>query len=267
MDKRLRIAKRLLSEKGVIFISIDDNEQAQLKLLCDEVFGEHWEKIHSIKNDAKYLSVNHEYILMYSKHINNIAINLLERSLEMNARYKNPDNDQRGPWQSGDLVANEVRKDGNYDVISPKTGKVFNVPAGKHWVYSQNNMYQMIKENRIWFGKDGNSFPRKKRFLNEVNEGKKGSTLWISKEVGHNQEAKRILLEFFEQSESLFSTPKPLRLIERILKLSSHKTSFVLDFFAGSGTTLHATMQMNAEDGGTRQCILVTNNENNIAKK
>jgi adenine-specific DNA-methyltransferase len=274
MQKRLLIAKRLLSDKGVIFISIDDNEQAQLKLLCDEVFGEMnfiaenvWEKIHSIKNDAKYLSVNHEYLMFYSKNIENISINLLERTGEMDSRYKNPDNDFRGPWQSGDLAANETRKEGNYDVVNPKTGKIFNVPAGKHWVYSQGNMIQLIEENRIWFGKDGTAFPRKKRFLTDVKEGRKGTTWWESDEVGHNQEAKRELKEFFEQSEDLFSTPKPLRLINRVLKLSSNSSSIILDFFAGSGTTLHATMQLNAEDGGNRQCILVTNNENKICEE
>lgn len=274
MHKRLLIAKRLLNDKGVIFISIDDNEQAQLKLLCDEVFGEMnfiaenvWKKIHSIKNDAKYLSVNHEYLMFYSKNIENISINLLERTGEMDSRYKNPDNDFRGPWQSGDLAANETRKEGNYDVVNPKTGKIFNVPAGKHWVYSQGNMIQLIEDNRIWFGKDGTAFPRKKRFLTDVKEGRKGTTWWESDEVGHNQEAKRELKEFFEQSEDLFSTPKPLRLINRVLKLSSNSSSIILDFFAGSGTTLHATMQLNAEDGGNRQCILVTNNENKICEE
>jgi adenine-specific DNA-methyltransferase len=273
MNKRLEIAKRLLSEKGVIFISIDDNEEAQLKILCDEIFGELnmvativWEKIHSTKNDAKFLSNNHEYLLLYSKNIENISIKLLGRTDEMNARYKNPDNDPRGPWQSGDLVANEVRKEGNYDVINPKTGKVFNVPAGKHWVYSKENMLTYIQENRIWFGKDGDAFPRKKRFLKEVTD-RKASTLWTSDEVGHNQEAKRELKDIFEQSEQLFSTPKPIRLLERILDLSSEANSIILDFFAGSGTTLNATIKKNSEDNGKRQCLIVTNNENNICEE
>lgn len=186
----------------------------------------------------------------------------------MNSRYKNIDNDNRGVWQSGDLVASETRKDGNYDVVSPVTGKFFNAPIGKHWVYSQENMKKLIEENRIWFGKDGNAFPRKKRFLTEVKEGRKVTTWWTSDEVGHNQEGKRELKNFFEQSELLFSTPKPLRLIRRILELSTNENnhSLVLDFFAGSGTTAHAVMQLNAEDGGNRQCILVTNNENKICE-
>ena len=271
MSRRLKIAKQLLSDKGVIFISIDDNEQAQLKLLCDEVFGEEnfvssilWQKIHSIKNDAKYLSVNHDFILMYAKNIGSISINLLKRTETMNSRYKNPDNDPRGAWQSGDLVANETRANGNYNVIGP-TGKVFNVPNGKHWVYSEENMMQLIQEKRIWFGVNGTSFPRKKRYLSEVQQGRTPDTWWTSDEVGHNQEGARELKSLLDD-KLLFSYPKPSRLISRILQISSFKYSTILDFFAGSGTTLHATMQLNAEDGGHRQCILVTNNENGICE-
>ena len=272
MSRRLKIAKKLLSERGMIFMSIDDNEQAQLKLLCDEVFGQEnfvasilWQKIHSIKNDAKYLSVNHDFILMYAKDINFININLLKRTETMNSRYKNPDNDPRGPWQSGDLVANETRTNGNYDVVGP-TGKLFNVPEGKHWVYSEENMMQLIQEKRIWFGKNGTSFPRKKRYLSEVQQGRTPDTWWTSDEVGHNQEGARELKSLLDD-KLLFSYPKPSRLISRILQISSLEYSIILDFFAGSGTTLHATMQLNAEDGGHRQCILVTNNENNICEE
>ena len=272
MSRRLKIAKKLLSERGMIFISIDDNEQAQLKLLCDEVFGQEnfvasilWQKIHSIKNDAKYLSVNHDFILMYAKDINFININLLKRTETMNSRYKNPDNDPRGPWQSGDLVANETRTNGNYDVVGP-TGKLFNVPEGKHWVYSEENMMQLIQEKRIWFGQNGTSFPRKKRYLSEVQQGRTPDTWWTSDEVGHNQEGARELKSILDD-KLLFSYPKPSRLISRILQISSLEYSIILDFFAGSGTTLHATMQLNAEDGGHRQCILVTNNENNICEE
>lgn len=188
-----------MSDRGLIFISIDDNEYANLKLLCDSIFGESnfvttcvWQKIHSIKNDAKYLSVNHDYVLIYAKRIENINIHLLKRTDEMNARYKNPDNDPRGAWQSGDLVANETRTNGNYDVVGP-TGKVFNVPDGKHWVYSEDNMKELIADKRIWFGKDGTSFPRKKRFLSEVQDGRTPDTWWKNEEVGHNQEGARDL--------------------------------------------------------------------------
>ena len=246
---RLEILRNLLSDDGSIWISIDDDEGHYLKVLCDEVFGRNnfvatciWQKIHSTKNDAKYLSNNHDLILLYSKKIDKLAINLLPRTEEMNSRYKNSDNDERGPWQSGDLVANEERANGYYDVISPISGKVFNVPSGKHWVYSEQNMKEMIKDNRIWFGKDGCSFPRKKRFLSEVKSGRKSNTIWLSNEVGHNQEAKREVISF--NAESVFATPKPERLIERVLTLGSNEGDLVLDSFLGSGTTAAVAHKM-----------------------
>ncbi|QIM63923.1 type III restriction endonuclease subunit M [Pasteurellaceae bacterium Orientalotternb1] len=262
MYPRLYVARQLLKDDGVIFISIDDNEQAQLKLLCDEVFGEEnfvgeiaWQKIHSTKNDAKYFSNSHEYIFCYAKIISNIEIKLLPRTEKMNARFSNPDNDPRGVWSSGDLIANEERSSGYFDVISPN-GQVFNVPKGKHWVYSQENLEKLIQENRIWFGKNGTAFPRLKRFLSEVQQGKKADTLWFSEYFGNNQEAKREIKKLFNDI-SLFDTPKPVRLITQILRLSSNSNDLIMDFFAGSGTTAHAVMQLNAEDGGNRQFICV----------
>ena len=250
MFSRLMILKNLLSEDGSIWISIDDDEGHYLKVLCDETFGRNnfistvvWQKIHSIKNDAKYLSQNHDFVLVYAKNKEMISFNLLPRTEEMNSRYKNPDDDPRGPWQSGDLVANEERVNGYYDVVSPKTGKVFNVPQGKHWVYSQENMKQMIEDNRIWFGKDGTAFPRKKRFLSEVMDGRKGDTWWISSEVGHNQEAKREIIKIFG-NQHIFATPKPERLIERIIHLATNEGDLVLDSFLGSGTTAAVAHKM-----------------------
>ena len=250
MKGRLEILNRLLSKDGSIWISIDDDEGHYLKVLCDEIFGRNnfvstivWQKIHSIKNDAKYLSSNHDFILLYAKNKDELSLNLLPRTSEMNDRYKNPDNDPRGPWQSGDLVANEERTNGYYDVISPQTGKKFNVPIGKHWVYSQENLYQMIEDNRIWFGKDGNSFPRKKRFLSEVKDGRKGDTWWISDEVGHNQESKREIIALFGR-DSIFATPKPERLIQRVLTLATNEGDLVLDSFLGSGTTAAVAQKM-----------------------
>ena len=200
MYPRLRLAANLLTDDGVIFISIDDNEVHNLRKICDETFGEEnfvaqivWQKIHSIKNDAKYFSVNHDYIIIYAKAIDNFSVKLLPRTEEMNSRYKNPDHDPRGAWQSGDLVANGERSTGYYDVISPKTGKVFNVEKGKHWVYSQDNMQELIANNEIWFGLDVNSFPRKKRFLADVQDGRTPNTIWLSDEAGHNQTAAREL--------------------------------------------------------------------------
>ena len=250
MYSRLIILNNLLAEDGSIWISIDDDEGHYLKVLCDELFGREnfistvlWQKIHSIKNDAKYLSQNHDFILVYAKNKNYINFNLLPRTTEMDNRYKNPDNDPRGPWQSGDLIANEERINGYYDVVSPITGKKFNVPQGKHWVYSQENMFQMISDNRVWFGKDGNSFPRKKRFLSEVMQGRKGDTWWTSSEVGHNQESKREIIKLFGKT-SVFATPKPERLIERIVTLASNPGDLVLDSFLGSGTTAAVAHKM-----------------------
>ena len=257
-----------MSDKGLIFISIDDNEYANLKLICDSIFGENnhvstcvWQKIHSIKNDAKYLSVNHDYILIYANKIDNIKIHLLERTVEMNARYKNPDNDPRGVWQSGDLVANETRVNGNYDVIGP-TGKVFNVPEGKHWVYSEDNMKELIADNRVWFGKTGTSFPRKKRFLTDVQQGRTPDTWWKNEEVGHNQEGARDLKKVL--GRVVFNNPKPVRLIKRILEIGAYDNSVILDFFAGSGTTAQAVMEYNCSKNTHLKYIMCTNNENNI---
>lgn len=248
MKPRLELLRALLSDDGSIWISIDDDECHYFKVLCDEVFGRSnfvtsciWQKIHSIKNDAKYLSENHDYILVYSKDKTKLNFNLLLRSEAMDARYKNIDNDERGPWQSGDLVANEERTNGYFEITGP-TGKVFNVPTGKHWVYAQDTLLKMISENRIWFGKDGTAFPRKKRFLSEVQQGRKGDTWWKSDEVGHNQEAKREIKALFKTN--IFDTPKPERLINRVISLCTEDGEFVLDSFLGSGTTAAVAHKM-----------------------
>lgn len=263
MYSRLRLAKDLLSDDGVIFISIDDNEQANLEKICDGIFGKKnfvacvvWQKIHSTKNDARYFSENHEYALVYAKSIELVALNLLPRTESMNERYKNPDNDSRGAWQSGDLVASGERSNGHFIVRSPISGKEFDVPQGKHWVYSEDNMREYIADNRIWFGADGNSFPRKKRFLCEVQDGRKPNTMWLSEEVGHNQTATRELKLLFD-SKKAFDFPKPTSYIKQMLIIGSDKNSIILDFFSGSATTSHAVMQLNAEDGGQRKFILV----------
>jgi adenine-specific DNA-methyltransferase len=264
MTPRLKLLKELLRDDGVIFISIDDNEVHYLRMLLNEIFGEEnflaqiiWEKIHSSKNDAKYYSDNHEYILCFCRNIESINIKLLPRTEEMNNRYTNPDNDPRGDWASGDLVASEERKEGYFEVSGP-TGKKFDVPKGKHWVYSKSNMLKFIEENRIWFGSKGDAFPRLKRFLAEVQQGKKTDTIWMSDNVGHNQEAKReIKLILGVDDITDFPTPKPLRLIKQVLKISTDKNDIILDSFAGSGTTAHAVLALNKEDGGNRRFILV----------
>lgn len=260
---RLRIAKDLLREDGLLFISVDDNEYQNLRKICDEVFSESnfiasivWQKIHSIKNDAKYFSENHEYALVYAKNSEAIELNLLPRTEEMDSRYKNPDNDPRGGWQSGDLVASGERSNGHFLVTSPKTGKTFDVPHGKHWVYSQENLLAMVADNRIWFGDDGNAFPRKKRFLSEVQDGRTPNTLWLSEEVGHNQSAAREVKALFDDTK-LFDFPKPVSYIKQMLIIASQSDDIILDFFSGSATTAHAVMQLNAEDGGHRKFIMV----------
>ena len=260
---RVRLAKDLLSDDGLIVISIDDNEYKNMRNVCDEVLGECnfvacvvWQKIHSIKNDARYFSENHEYALIYAKSIEKIRIHLLPRTDEMNSRYKNLDNDPRGPWQSGDLVASGERSNGHFFVTSPKTGKQFDVPQGKHWVYSQDNLMRLVENNQVWFGEDGNSFPRKKRFLSDVQNGRTPNTLWLAEEVGHNQTATRELKALFDD-EKYFDFPKPVAYIEQFVRVVSDKDSVVLDFFSGSATTAHAVMQLNAEDGGHRKFIMV----------
>lgn len=241
MRDRLEIIQGLLSEDGSMWITIDDNEAHYLKVLCDEVFGRKnfitaipWQKIHSVKNDARVISVNHDTVLFYGKNFDKVKLNLLSRTDTMNARFSNPDNDPRGPWSSGDLVANEPRVNGNYIVKGP-TGKEFTVPSTKHWVYSQENMAQLIAENQIWFGVNGKAFPRKKRFLKDVQQGRTPDTWWVSAEVGHNQEAKREVKVF--NPDDIFATPKPERFIQRVIHLATNRGDIVLDSFAGSGTT------------------------------
>jgi adenine-specific DNA-methyltransferase len=270
MEKRLSLSKALLKNSGVIFISIDDNEQAQLKLLCDEIFEEKnfiativWQRAYSPKNQSKRISVDHEYILAYAKNIDIADFKLLPRTEKMNARYRNLDNDPRGDWKPGDLVANEERKNGHYIIKGPH-GDKFQSPGGKHWSYGQETMQELIKDNRLYFGKNGRAFPALKQFLTEVQQGKKASTLFLHEEAGHNDEAKKELKSFFKQSEDLFSTPKPTRLIKQLLRLVPENNAIVLDFMAGSGTTGQAVLELNEEDKGNRQFILCTNNESNI---
>ena len=261
---RLLLARKLLIDEGVIFISIDDNEQDNLKKICDEVFGDSnfvsnlgWQKVYSPKNQARYFSNDYEFVLCYSKNINLLKIGFLPRTKEMNARYKNPDNDWRGDWKPGDCVGNGERKNGYYEVISPITGKVFNVPKGKHWVYSPDTMKKLLNENRIYFGKDGNAFPSVKQFLNDVG-GRKASNLLTFEDYGHTDMAKKEIQNiFYELEKAPFDTPKPVKLIKMFSTMCTDKDSIILDFFSGSATTAHAVMQLNAEDGGNRKFIMV----------
>ena len=261
---RLMVARSLLTDNGVIFISIDENEIQNMRKITDEVFGESnfisqlgWQKVYSPKNQARYFSNDYEFVLCYCKNISSFSINLLPRTEAMNARYKNPDNDPRGDWKAGDCVGNGVRSQGYYDVVSPKTGKVFNVPQGKHWVYARDNMMKMIEDNRIWFGKDGNSFPAVKQFLSDVT-GRRPSSLLMYEDYGHTDMAKKDLIKLFKNLENVpFDTPKPVKLIKMLSIIGSDKEDIVLDFFSGSATTAQAIMELNEETQSNRKFILV----------
>ena len=259
---RLMLARNLLSDDGVIFISIDDNEQGNLKKICDEVFGAEnfiaqviWKKKYGIQNDALYFSNNHDFVIVYSKNKNTYHQNLLPRSSEMDARYKNPDNDPRGAWTSGDLSVGRVTEKDIYPIITPSGREVF-PPAGNSWRFSREKMNELVEDNRIWFGEDGGNVPRYKRFLSEVKQGRTCSTIWEYEEVSHTDKAKKDLKNLFE-GKSFFDYPKPIELIYRSLILGTNKSDIILDFFSGSSTTAHAVMQLNAEDGGNRKFIMV----------
>ena len=241
MRDRMELLHKLLAKDGSIWISIDDNEQAYFKVMTDEIFGRNnfivnviWEKKFSPQNDAKWLSDNHDFIMVYAKSKEIWRPNLLPRSDEMDARYKNPDNDLRGVWTSSDLTAQDPFEYGQYEIVTPK-GKVFLPGNNRHWIYSKEKYIELFSDNRIWFGEMGNNKPRLKKFLHETQQGMVPLTIWKHTEVGHNQDAKKEVKEF--NSESVFATPKPERLIERILTLATNPGDLVLDSFAGSGTT------------------------------
>ncbi|MFP6062257.1 site-specific DNA-methyltransferase [Helicobacter pylori] len=262
MLPRLKLARDLLKEDGVIFISIDDNECANLKILCDEIFGGDnfvntiiWEKKYSPQNDAKWFSDNHDFILLYAKDKGIWRPNLLPRTSEMNARYKNLDNDERGAWKPSDCLVKTYMASYDYPITTP-SGKVVTPPKGRCWMTSKENFQKLVDDNRIYFGRNGDNVPSLKRFLSEVKQGTTPLTIWKYTEVGHNQDATKQLLALFNNVK-LFDTPKPEALLKRILEISTQENDLVLDFFAGSGTTAHAVMELNAEDKGNREFILV----------
>jgi adenine-specific DNA-methyltransferase len=241
MKPRLDILKTLMSEDGSIWICIDDDESHYLKVLCDEVFGRQnfinnvvWQKKYSPQNDAKWLSDNHDHILVYAKNKNIWRPNLLPRNDDMNSRYKNPDNDDRGLWKSGDISVKRITAKDIYEIITPSGRKVL-PPSGTSWRYSQQKFLELVNDNRIWFGPDGKSVPSIKRFLTEVKDGITSMTIWTYQEVGHNQDAKKEAKVFNELS--VFETPKPEKLIHKIIHLASNENDIVLDSFLGSATT------------------------------
>lgn len=260
---RLKVAKDLLSEDGVIFISIDDNEVENLRKICDEIFGENnflaqviWERAFSPKNDAKFFSVSHDYVLIYARSIEVFSIGLLPRSAESDARYKNPDNDPHGPWTSDNMTVKSYSANYDYPIRTPN-GTIYYPPAGRCWFTSKERMQKLIENGAVWFGNNGGNMPRIKRYLSDVQQGMTPITIWKYLDVGHNQEARQELKKLFDE-KAYFDGPKPIRLLNRILTIANvKKDDFILDFFSGSATTAHAVMQLNAEDGGKRKFIMV----------
>ncbi len=245
---RLELLRELLAEDGSIWISIDDDECHYLKVICDEVFGRKnfinnviWEKKFAPQNDVKWLSDSHDHILCYAKDKEKWHPNLLPRTEEMNARYKNLDNDPRGVWTSDNLLRKDIQPSGMYKIITP-SGRVCEPSQGASWRVNEEKFKEMVADNRIWFGKDGNGVPRIKRFLSEVQNGMVSMTIWKYQDVGHNQEAKKEVKTF--NSDDVFTTPKPERLIQRILTLSTKIGDLVLDSFLGSGTTCAVAQKM-----------------------
>ena len=270
---RLKLAKDLLTDDGVIFISIDDNEQENLKKCCDEIFGSGnfvaqliWERAFAPKNDAKYISNSHDYILMYAKKISDFVIGRLPRTEEANARYSNPDNDPRGVWQSDNLTVKTYSPSGDYPITTP-SGRVVEPPAGRCWSLSKKVFLERLQDNRIWFGADGNGVPRIKRFLSELKfDGMAPTSLLFYKDVGHSQEGSQELIKIMDGG--VFDGPKPTRLLKRLITLSNlDKDSIVLDFFSGSATTAQALMEMNVEKNTCCKFIMVQVTENANDKK
>ena len=262
MYPRLKLARNLLTDDGVIFISIDDNEQANLKKLCDEIFGEEnfvaqivWERAYAPVNLKKHFSESHDYIICYSKNINLSINNGLKRSEEADNRYSNPDNDPRGIWKSGDLSVGPAIKEKVYEIITPSGRKIL-PPNGYCWRLDKEKFKEYVKENRIWFGRDGNNVPSIKRFLSEVKQNVTPMTIWKYTEVGHSQDATKKLKELFHEVH-VFDYSKTVELIKRCIELYTVQDDIVLDFFSGSATTAHSVMQLNVEDGGNRKYIMV----------
>lgn len=260
---RLKMARDLLTEDGVIFISIDDNEAKNLKNITDEVFGERnflaqvvWERAYSPINLMKHFSPSHDYILCYAKNIDFAVCHGIGRSDEANGRYSNPDNDPRGVWKASDLSVGPAVQENIYPITTP-SGRVVEPPAGRSWRLSRKAFRERLEDNRIWFGPNGDNVPAMKRFLSELRKtGITPMTIWKYTEVDHSQGATQKLAQLFN-GKKYFDYPKPVSLIERCLQLYSDKDSLILDFFSGSATTAHAVMQLNAEDGGNRKFIMV----------
>ena len=278
MYSRLIVARSLLTKDGVIFISIDDREQRNLKNICDEIFGESnfiaqliWERAYSPKNDAKYISNSHDYILMYALDLEKFTIGRLPRTKEANARYSNPDNDPRGVWKASDMSVKTYTSSCDYPITTP-SGKIVEPPAGRCWSLSAKAFAERLQDNRIWFGPNGDSTPSIKRFLSELKyEGMAPTSILFYEEVGHSQEGAKEVVSLFG-NKGVFDGPKPVRLLERLITLANLKSdSIVMDFFSGSATTAHALMKTNSNKNFQCKFILIQlpeeTPEDNTARK
>lgn len=248
MKPRLELLYKLLDDKGSMWISIDDDESHYLKVYCDELFGRKnfvnnviWEKKYSPQNDAKWLSDSHDHILVYAKNKEVWRPCLLPRTEEMDNRYKNPDNDERGPWKPADFSVKTYSKNSDYPVLLP-SGRIVNPPQSRCWVTSKERFDELVADNRIWFGESGNNVPSVKKFLTEVKQGSVSKTIWNRTEVGDNQEAKKEIKAF--DNDNVFTTPKPERLIQKVIQLATSEGDWVLDSFLGSGTTAAVAHKM-----------------------
>lgn len=257
MKNRLEIAYNLLNDNGVICLNIDDDEAHYLKILLDEIFGREnfvsnviWQKKFSPQNDATYFSDMHDHILIYSKNKKQLNINLLPRTADMDKRYKNPDNDPRGVWASSDLTVKTYSEEYDYPITTP-SGKVINPPKSRCWRTSKGSFEKLKEENRIWFGENGDNVPRLKRFLTDVKQGMTPTTIWLHNEVAHNQEARKEITNLIENDD--FATPKPEKLLKRIIHLFTNADDLILDFFMGSATTQAVAHKMNRQYIGIEQ--------------
>ncbi len=250
MKNRLEVAKELLSEEGCIFIFCDDDEQAYLKVLCDQVFMEEnfvntiiWQKKYSPQNDARWFSDNHDFILCYAKNKELWRPNLLPRTNKQDSAYKNPDNDPRGAWKAVDFSRKAIISNTVYEITTP-SGRVVTPPKNRSWLKNREDFNDLVLDNRIWFGADGSNVPALKKFITDVKNGVTPLTIWLHQEVGHNQVAKQELMKILPNVSEVFATPKPEKLIQRIINLGSNEGDRVLDFFVGSGTTAAVALKM-----------------------
>ncbi|MEQ1740988.1 MAG: site-specific DNA-methyltransferase [Candidatus Nitrotoga sp.] len=266
MYPRIKLLHELLSDAGSFWMTLDDNEIHRARAMLDEIFGDQnfvatciWHKNYAPKSSARHFSEDHDYLLIYAKNANNWAPNLLERTDEQNAAYKNPDNDPRGNWRPNNLAARNYYSKGTYSITCPSGRVVDGPPHGSYWRVSEEKFWALNKDGRIWWGENGNNIPAPKIFLSEVKAGRVPQTIWEYNEVGHTQDAKREVLAILNDgnSDDVFITPKPVRLLEKILDIAATEHSIVLDSFAGSGATAHAVLNANRKDGGDRCFVLV----------